>query len=67
VFAAEVLERAGTTNTIWFVIAPGYRNFEGECEAISGALSAGRPGASTRVTPDDTFFEFQGLIEYPAP
>jgi len=66
-FAAEVLERAGETHTVWFVISPGYRNFEGECEAIEAGLSAGRPGARTRVAPDDQFFEFQGLIEYPKP
>ncbi len=64
-FADEVLQRAGTGD-IWFVIAPGYRNFEGECEAVAGGLTAGRPDARTRVTPDDQFFEFQGLIEYPA-
>jgi hypothetical protein len=66
-FGAEVLERAGTDHTVWFVVAPGYRNFEGECEALSASLSAGRPDARTRVTPDNEFFEFQGLIEYRAP
>jgi len=66
-FAAEVLERTGTDDTVWFVVAPGYRNFEGECEALSASLSAGRPDARTRVTPDNEFFEFQGLIEYRAP
>ncbi|MGQ0805121.1 MAG: glycosyltransferase family 39 protein [Actinomycetota bacterium] len=67
-FAAEVLERAGTEHTIWYVNSPGYRNFDnGECERIAAALGAGRAGGRTRVAPDDGFFEFQGLIEYPAP
>jgi mannosyltransferase len=66
-FAAEVLERAGSAHTVWFVVAPGYRNFEGECEAVAAGLSAGRPDAQTRVEPDDQYFEFQGLIEYSAP
>ncbi|MGH8983470.1 MAG: glycosyltransferase family 39 protein [Acidimicrobiia bacterium] len=66
-FAAEVLALAGSENTLWYVAAPGYRNFEGECEAVGAALSAGRPPAPTRVAPDDQFFEFQGLVEYPPP
>lgn len=66
-FADEAELLAGPDRTVWFVLAPGYRNFEGECEAVAAALSAARPTAETRVVPDDTFFEFQGLIEYPAP
>jgi hypothetical protein len=66
-FAAEVLELTGPENTLWYVTAPGYRNFEGECEAVGAALSAGRPPLPTRVEPDNEFFEFQGLVEYPAP
>lgn len=67
-FAREVLERAGDEHTIWYVNAPGYRNFDnGECEGIAAALVGGRPDARTRVVADDEFFEFQGLIEYPAP
>jgi hypothetical protein len=65
-FATDVIEQAGDDATIWFVVSPGYRNFEGECEAVAAALGAGRPGAKTRVEPDNQFFEFQGLIEYPA-
>ncbi|HEX6310924.1 MAG TPA: glycosyltransferase family 39 protein [Acidimicrobiia bacterium] len=66
-FAQEVLELAGPDHTIWYVQSPGYRNFEGECETLGAALSAGRPGAVPRVAPDDEIFEFQGLVEYPAP
>jgi hypothetical protein len=64
-FANQVVEAAGDS-TIWYVNAPGYRNFVGTCEAIAGALGEQRPGAQ-RVVADDKFFEFQGLIEYPAP
>jgi mannosyltransferase len=64
-FAAEVLELAGPENTLWYVTAPGYRNFEGECEAVGAALAADRPPLPTRVEPDNEFFEFQGLVEYP--
>jgi mannosyltransferase len=66
-FAAEVLERAGNAGIVWYVVAPGYRNFEGECEAVAAGLSAGRPDARSRVVPDDEFFESQGLVEYRAP
>jgi mannosyltransferase len=66
-FARDVLERAGNAATVWYVVAPGYRNFEGECEQVTAGLSAGRPDARTRVVPDNEFFEFQGLIEFPGP
>ena len=66
-FAQEALALAGDAGTVWYVNAPGYRNFQdGDCEAIGAALGAARPGA-IRVGFDNEFFEFQGLIEYPAP
>jgi mannosyltransferase len=65
VFAHRVLERAGPDHTIWFEWAPGYHNLQGRCEGLAAALSEARPGR-TRVTPKpQTFFEHQGLIEFP--
>lgn len=64
-FANRVVD-AAEDHTIWYVNAPGYRNFLGTCEAIAGALGEQRTGEQ-RVVADDAFFEFQGLIEFPAP
>jgi mannosyltransferase len=66
-FAQEVLDLTGPEQTVWYVQAPGYRNFEGECEVLAAALAGGRPAAQVRVAPNDEIFEFQGLTEYPAP
>ena len=64
--AARVLERADGAR-IWYVVSPGYRSVEGRCEALGAALAGDRPGAVSRVSPDDDrYFEFMGLTEYPA-
>ena len=43
-FAKRALTRAGN-HTIWYVVTPGYHNFEVRCEAIGSALAQARPGA----------------------
>lgn len=64
-FAAKVLQRAGP-HTIWYVYANGYNHFEGRCEAIAAALTQARPRATSRVTPDDSLYEFMGLTVFRA-
>jgi mannosyltransferase len=66
-FARQVADRAGPASTIWYVIAVQYRGGnEGRCDAIQRALTSLREGQPRLVVqPDDEFFEFLGLIEYP--
>jgi mannosyltransferase len=64
--AAEILARSDGA-PIWYVVAPGYRSFEGRCEKLATALSTARPGSVERVARDPSkYFESMALIEYPA-
>ncbi len=64
-FGRRVLDEANG-HTIWYVAATRY-NIEGKCEAVGATIGAERRGAVAHVTPDeDTFFEPDGLIEYPS-
>ncbi len=68
---AKLLEaRAGTRHSIFYVWAPGYRGFAGDCQAIANELAANRV-QKTLVSeqPSDTPFEiFEGenLYRYAA-
>ena len=64
-FARRVAKRAGPDRTIWLVAAPGYHNVEGKCEALTAELNGVRGRSLGRVDPDDKYFEFQGLIQFP--
>jgi len=63
-FAQSVLRTAGT-HDVWYVYAPGYKTFEGKCEALGAALQTARPGVVPLVLPDSKLFEFQGLNRFP--
>ncbi|MFN8036696.1 MAG: glycosyltransferase family 39 protein [Acidimicrobiia bacterium] len=63
-FAQSVLRAAGT-HDVWYVYAPGYKTFEGKCEALQAALQTARPHPVPLVLPDSQLFEFQGLVRYP--
>lgn len=65
--AAEVVERAAG-NQVWVVSSPDYRTFEGQCEALLGAISSLRPGGGPVVAEDaEQFFEHASLSVYPVP
>lgn len=64
--ARRVLRRAGDA-TIWYVVSPGYRSVEGKCELLAAALAAARPQPVGHLSPEEIdFYEFMGLVEYPA-
>jgi len=65
-FAQRVAQRAGPNHTIWYVDSPGYHNVEGKCEQIGATLDAIRGRSRGRVSPNDKYFEFLGIIQYPA-
>ena len=64
-FAARVL-RAAAGHAVWVVWAPRYKTFLGQCEAMMNAIGAQRPGATDRVTADQSIYEFMGLLQFPA-
>jgi len=64
-FTREVIADVPDDATIWVVWSPGYRHFEGKCEAIISELRSVRPGEEL-VVPDETLFERQGLVRFPA-
>ncbi len=70
-FAKLVEERAGTRNSIFYVWAPGYRGFAGDCQVIANELAAHRVQQQlVSEQPSDTPFEiFEGeyLYRYAAP
>jgi len=45
---ARILERAGD-GTVWLVVNPGYRTYEGYCEAVLAGLQAQRPATELVV------------------
>jgi len=63
---AEILERAGD-GTVWYVLNPGYRTYEGWCEAVLGGLQTARPAAEIVVEgrPEEVF-EPMFLYRFPA-
>jgi len=65
-FVKVVEARAGTGNSIFYIWAPGYRGFAGDCQLIANELSANRvqqPLVSEQ--PSDTPFEiFEGENVY---
>lgn len=64
--ARAVLDLAGE-HTVWYVVSPGYRSFDAQCEDLGVALGAERFGVG-RIAPDQLrFFEYVGLTEYAGP
>jgi hypothetical protein len=65
-FARRVADRAGSDHTIWYVIAVQYRGGnEGRCDAVQHALTGLRTSPPLLIVPNDKYFEFLGLLEYP--
>src|SRR5690606_15781526 len=61
---ASVLERAGD-GAVWMVLTPGYRTYDGYCEAVLGGLGAARPGVLV-VEPRSEVFEPMTLYRFGA-
>lgn len=62
-FAQLLLDRAGSTGTVWMVWAPGYRTFEDKCQGILGNLDLARRN-NTRPVKLPKNFEKPGLIRF---
>jgi mannosyltransferase len=65
VVARRILERADGAR-IWYVVSPGYRSVENRCEELGLALGAVRGGVERIHANGDKYFEYLGLVEYPA-
>ena len=70
-FTRLLVSRAGPGKVIWYVWAPGYRNFGNDCQAIAGELAARRPqrevvGERGSDTPFE-IFEGENLYRYAPP
>ena len=64
-FGDRVLQ-AAAGHTVWVVWAPRYKTFQGQCESMMNTIGAQRPGATDRVTADESIYEFMGLLQFPA-
>ena len=62
--AAQILERVPASATVWLAADGTYRTFEGDCEALGGALGASRPGRQLVVDDAERFFEHAGLVAF---
>ncbi len=67
-FVKLLVSRAGPRNAIWYVWAPGYLNFGGDCQMIANDLAAKRPkqevvGERAADTPFE-IFEGESLYRY---
>ena len=62
---ASALERAGD-GAVWMVLMPGYRTYDGYCEAVLSGLGAARP-ASERVIDERAEEVFEPMILYRFP
>lgn len=58
----SVLERAGD-GAVWMVLMPGYRTYDGYCEAVLAGLQTARP-ATERVVEDRSGEVFEPMILY---
>jgi len=64
--AAEVVRRASSAHSVWFVIGTGYKTLGGQCEAVEHAFDAHLGGGRVLVIEDgDAFFEHGSLLQYP--
>jgi hypothetical protein len=61
----EILRRAGTDATIWFVYTAGTQKVQEQCGLVADALLVYRPTRIRAVEPDPYFFEHHGLYRYP--
>jgi len=59
-FVDRILARAGE-HRVWMVWSPGYRTYNGKCEAIVDGLARRRPRNAAPVSPDTSFYEYMGL------
>ncbi|MGO9581663.1 MAG: hypothetical protein ACLP36_02540 [Acidimicrobiales bacterium] len=70
-FVRLLESRAGSTEVIWYVWAPGYLNYGADCQAIANDLAASRPqqGVVAERASDTPFeiFEGENLYRYPPP
>jgi hypothetical protein len=63
--ARDVLDRAGDDHAVFVVWNGSYKSFEGQCEALVGALGLARGGAEQVATVDSAFFENAALVRIP--
>lgn len=66
-FGQEVLRRAPSDRAIFLVWNTEYKTYEGDCEALLGAIAAARPGGQDLVIGDSAkFFERESVTWFPA-
>ena len=63
-FSQMLLERAGPTQTLWVVWAPGYRTFGTRCELLIDRLAKARPDMDRVVTLSKKVLERTGLVRF---
>jgi len=64
-FAQMLDERAGPTNSVWIVWAPGYKTYGTKCQNLIERLGEARPDYDRVVTISTRFFERPGLVRFP--
>ena len=64
-FARMLDERAGPTNNVWIVWAPGYKTYGTKCQNLIERLGEARPDYDRVVTISTRFFERPGLVQFP--
>ena len=63
-FAQALLQRAGTSNSIWLVYSSGSTLTDVKCTGVADALALSRPQRERLIEPDAYFFEHQGLYKF---
>jgi len=69
-FAAGVVDRATASgaHSVWLITSPGYKTFEGQCEALTTELGTRFGGAAQTVAEDaDNFYEHAALFRFTGP
>lgn len=64
-FARMLDERAGPTNNVWIVWAPGYKTYGTKCQNLIERLGEARPDYDRVVTISTRYFERPGLVLFP--
>lgn len=64
-FARMLDERAGPTNNVWIVWAPGYKTYGTKCQNLIERLGEARPDYDRVVTISTRYFERPGLVQFP--
>jgi mannosyltransferase len=65
-FAQNMLSRLDPNHTLWFVWRNGYDGLGGSCQALDNWFNLLKPGGTTVVGQNGSYYEFENLVRFPS-